>query len=99
MSIVALGWVLGTIWISPDSPKLLILYTLPRPPNYPLLYLKDPLLRTVRAQLKGPLGGPGISQTPRLRLHRKFLAASSGQVLNSNHQNANPAANILNPKP
>ena len=29
------------------------------PPNYPLLYPKYPLLRTIRALLKGHLGGPG----------------------------------------
>ena len=31
----------------------------PRPPNYPLLYPKYPLLRAIRALLEGTWGGPG----------------------------------------
>ena len=31
----------------------------PRPPNYPLLYSKHPLLKTIRALFKGPEGGRG----------------------------------------
>ena len=30
--------------------------TLSRPPNYPLIYPKDPLLRTIRALLRGTWG-------------------------------------------
>ena len=34
-------------------------HTLPRPPNYAVIYLKYPLLRTIRAPLKGTWGGSG----------------------------------------
>ena len=50
-------------------------------PNYPLIYPKYPLLRFIRAPLKGPWGVPG---TPNLESSNNLDAQNSLRILTFN---------------
>ena len=54
------GWGFDGLWAT-DGLGFKV-QGLRRPPNSPLMHPKCPLLRTIRALLKGPLEGPGKVQ-------------------------------------